>query len=225
MTSPPPSGGRGPGRDRWRRPDGARHDPRDIRLRDEYARIDAEAGEAMKVGFIGLGHMGAGMAANLLKAGYEVTAYNRTAGKDRALIEHGARAAAHVADACRGDVVITMLADDNAVESVVFGDNGVMVSLRKGAIHVSMSTISVALSERLTAAHVKAGQRFVAAPVFGRPDVAAAGHLFIVAAGAMDALEACRPLFEYWGRRRFPPARRRGPRTWSSSAATLCWPR
>src|SRR5246127_3446696 len=93
-------------------------------------------GNAMKVGFIGLGHMGAGMAANLLKAGHEVTAYNRTAGKDRALIEHGAGAAAHVADACRGDVVITMLADDNALEGVVFGDNGVMVSLRKGAIHV-----------------------------------------------------------------------------------------
>ena len=158
----------------------------------------------MKVGFIGLGHMGAGMAANLLRAGHEVTAYNRTAGKDRALIEHGARAAAHVADACQGDVVITMLADDNALEGVVFGDNGVMVSLRKGAIHVSMSTISVALSERLTAAHAKAGQRFVAAPVFGRPDVAAAGHLFIVAAGATDALEACRPLFEVLGQRTFP---------------------
>ena len=161
-------------------------------------------GEVMKVGFIGLGHMGPGMAANLLTAGHEVTIYNRTAGKERALIEHGARAATHVADACRGEVVITMLADDGAVESVVFGDNGVIGSLRKDAIHVSMSTISVALSERLTAAHTKAGQRFVAAPVFGRPDVAAAGQLFIMAAGAKDAVDACRPLFDVLGQKTFP---------------------
>ena len=96
-----------------------------------------------------------------------------------------------------------MLADDGAVESVVFGDNGVIGSLRKGAIHVSTSTISVALSERLTAAHAKAGQRFVAAPVFGRPDVAAAGQLFIMAAGPKDAVDACRPLFDVLGQKTF----------------------
>src|SRR5712691_5928792 len=110
-------------------------------------------GEVVKVGFIGLGHMGAGMAANLVTAGHAVTVYNRTPGKAQALVEHGAHAAAQVVDACRGDAVITMLADDAAVESVVFGDNGVIGSLGKGAIHVSMSTISVALSERLAAAH------------------------------------------------------------------------
>jgi 3-hydroxyisobutyrate dehydrogenase-like beta-hydroxyacid dehydrogenase len=98
----------------------------------------------MKVGFIGLGHMGAGMAANLLRAGHEVTVYNRTPGKERALVEQGAHTAGQVADACRGEAVMTMLADDGAVEGVVFGDQGVIGSLGTGAIHLSMSTISVA---------------------------------------------------------------------------------
>jgi 3-hydroxyisobutyrate dehydrogenase-like beta-hydroxyacid dehydrogenase len=160
----------------------------------------------MKVGFIGLGHMGAGMAANLLRAGHGVTVYNRTPGRARALVEQGAHAAAQVADACRGDAVITMLADDGAVEGVVFGEDGVIEVLGEGAIHVSMSTISVALSERLAAAHASARQRFVAAPVFGRPEVAAAGKLFIVAAGAPDAVDACRPLFEAMGQKTFPVA-------------------
>src|SRR6266403_3364869 len=149
----------------------------------------------MKVGFIGLGHIGAGMATSLLRAGHDTTVYNRTPGKVQALVEQGAHAAARVADACRGDAVVTMLADDAAVEAVVFGEGGVLRSLGKGAIHISMSTISVALSERLAAAHASAGQRFVAAPVFGRPDAAAAAKLFIVTAGAAQALEACSPLF------------------------------
>src|SRR5882724_7678298 len=157
----------------------------------------------MKVGFIGLGHMGAGMAANLLRAGHDVTVYNRTAGKVQALVERGARAAARVADACQGEAIVTMLADDGAVEGVVFGEKGVIGSLPEGALHVSMSTISVALSERLSAAHTKARQRFVAAPVFGRPEAAAAAKLFIVAAGARDALDACSPLFEALGQKTF----------------------
>ena len=94
-----------------------------------------------------------------------------------------------------------MLADDGAVEAVVFGEKGVIGSLGKGAIHISMSTISVALSERLAAAHVNAGQRFVAAPVFGRPEAAAAAKLFIVVAGAPDAVRICSPLFEAMGQK------------------------
>ena len=157
----------------------------------------------MKVGFIGLGHMGAGMAANLLKAGHDVTVYNRTRAKADALVALGAKAAASVADACRGDAVITMLADDDAVEGVVFSDGGIVGSLSAGAMHISSSTISVALSERLEAAHVNAGQRFVAAPVFGRPDVAATGQLFIVAAGAPDAVKAAASLFDAIGQKTF----------------------
>ncbi|MGO9313916.1 MAG: NAD(P)-dependent oxidoreductase [Syntrophobacteraceae bacterium] len=158
----------------------------------------------MKVGFIGLGQMGSGMAANLLKAGHEVTVFNRTAGKMKALLEQGALPAARVADACRGDAVITMLANDDVLESVVFGAEGVISNLGKGAIHISMSTISVALSERLAVAHAEADRRFVAAPVFGRPEAAAAAKLFIVAAGAPDALDACLPLFDALGQKTFP---------------------
>src|ERR1700676_1274511 len=143
----------------------------------------------MKVGFIGLGNMGSGMAANLVKAGHEVTVYNRTRSKVDALVAQGAKAAESVADACGGQVVITMLADDAAVEAVTFGDGGILASLAPGAIHVSTSTISVALSERLTNAHTEAGHGYVAAPVFGRPDAAAAGKLFVVAAGAPEAIE------------------------------------
>ena len=157
----------------------------------------------MKVGFIGLGHMGAGMAANLLKAGHDVTVYNRTRSKVETLVAQGARAAASVSDACSGDAVMTMLANDDAVESVVFSDGSIIGSLPAAAIHISSSTISVALSERLEAAHAKAGQRFVSAPVFGRPDVAAAGQLFVVAAGSPDAVEAAAPLFDAIGERTF----------------------
>ncbi len=157
----------------------------------------------MKVGFIGLGHMGAGMAANLLKAGHDVTVYNRTHTKVEALVAQGAKAAASVSGACSGDAVITMLANDDAVERVVFSDGSIIGSLLAAAIHISSSTISVALSERLEAAHAKAGQRFVAAPVFGRPDVAAAGQLFVVAAGAPDAVNAAAPLFDAIGKKTF----------------------
>ena len=157
----------------------------------------------MDVGFIGLGHMGAGMAANPLRAGHWVTVYNRTPSRARPLVEQGARAATRVRDACGGDAVITMLADDASVEAVVFGDDRMIRALREGAIHISMSTISVALSERLATAHANARQRFVAAPVFGRPEAAAAAKLFIVAGGAPDVVEACRPLFEAMGQKTF----------------------
>src|ERR1700722_1426532 len=157
----------------------------------------------MKVGLIGLGNMGAGMAANLLRAGHEVTVYNRTTGKAQALVAQGARQAAKVADACRGEAVITMLADDSAVESVVFGQGGIGSSLGKGAIHISSSTISVALSERMAAAHATNGQRFVSAPVFGRPEAAAAAMLFVAVAGAPDAIDECMPLFNAIGQKTF----------------------
>ena len=155
----------------------------------------------MNVGFIGLGHMGAGMAASLLRAGHEVVVYNRTPSKAQALADQGASTARQIADACRGDAVITMLSDDDAVEAVVFTSDGVLPSLGGRTIHISMSSISVAMSERLTAAHAGAGRRFVAAPVFGRPDVAAAGELFVIAAGDPEGVDACLPLFEAIGQK------------------------
>jgi 3-hydroxyisobutyrate dehydrogenase-like beta-hydroxyacid dehydrogenase len=165
----------------------------------------------MKIGFLGLGQMGQGMAGNLVKAGHAVRVYNRTAGKTSALVDLGAEAAQSVAEACAGEAVVTMLADDKAVEGLAFGEGGLVASLAPGALHVSCSTISTAMSERLSEAHAKAGQRFVAAPVFGRPDAAAAGKLFIVAAGEPGALADCAPLFEAMGQRVFtfgahPPA-------------------
>jgi 3-hydroxyisobutyrate dehydrogenase-like beta-hydroxyacid dehydrogenase len=165
----------------------------------------------MRVGFIGLGQMGTGMASNLVRAGHEVIVYNRSSGKVDALVTQGAHSASTVAQACGGDVVVTMLSNDDAVEAVVFGAGGVIESLAKGAIHISSSTISVALAQRLDAAHATAGQRFIAAPVFGRPDAAAARKLFIVAAGARDAVATATPIFDAIGQRTFvlgdkPPA-------------------
>ena len=158
----------------------------------------------MKTGFIGLGHMGSAMAANLVKAGHDVTVFNRSPEKLRALLELGAHEAGAVADACHGEVVITMLADDNAVVDVALAKHGIVETLAKGAIHLSMSTISVALSKRLSEAHAHAGQRFVAAPVFGRPDAAAAAKLFIVAGGEAAAVETCKPLFDALGQKTVP---------------------
>lgn len=160
----------------------------------------------MRVGFIGLGRMGSGMAANLLKAGHEVTVYNRTAAKTEVLVAQGARAASDIAEACRGEAVITMLADDSAVETVTEREGGLVASLPRGALHISSSTISVALSERLTAAHAAAGQHFVAAPVFGRPDAAARQELFVLVAGADEAIATAQPLLEAMGQRVFPVA-------------------
>jgi 3-hydroxyisobutyrate dehydrogenase-like beta-hydroxyacid dehydrogenase len=157
----------------------------------------------MRIGFIGMGRMGAAMAANLVKAGHQVSVHNRSPEKAAPLVALGATATTKLGDACRGEVLITMLADDQAVESVVFGDEGIIHSLAPGAIHLSMSTISVALSDRLAAAHAKAGQGFVAAPVFGRPDAAAAAKLFIAAAGAPAAVEACRPPLEAMSQKHF----------------------
>lgn len=159
--------------------------------------------DSLKIGFIGLGNMGVGMAVSLLKAGHEVTVYNRSQDKVDALASQGAQPARSVPEACRGDVVVTMLANDEAVEAVTFGRDGILASLATGATHVSSSTISVALAERLTAAHADAGQGFVAAPVFGRPEAAAAAKLFVVAAGAPAAVQVISPLFEAIAQRTF----------------------
>jgi 3-hydroxyisobutyrate dehydrogenase-like beta-hydroxyacid dehydrogenase len=158
----------------------------------------------MKIGFIGLGHMGAAMAANLVRAGHDVTVFNRSPGRSNSLIALGAHEATSIAGACNGEAVITMLADDAAASDIALGDGGLIAHLPKGAIHLSMSTISVALSKRLAQAHAQAGQRYVAAPVFGRPDMAAAAKLFIVAAGDPAAIDACQPLFRAMGQKSFP---------------------
>jgi 3-hydroxyisobutyrate dehydrogenase-like beta-hydroxyacid dehydrogenase len=157
----------------------------------------------MHIGFIGMGKMGTGMAANLIRAGHTLTVYNRTAAKTDGLVAAGAAAADSVATACRGAVVVTMLADDGAMAAVIDGDTGIIRNLGPGSVHLCMATISVGLSRQLTERHAAAGQHFVAAPVFGRPDAAAAGDLFIVAAGSTAAVDRCRPLFDAMGQRTF----------------------
>jgi 3-hydroxyisobutyrate dehydrogenase-like beta-hydroxyacid dehydrogenase len=131
-----------------------------------------------------------------LKAGHEVAVYNRTLTKAEALVAEGAVLARDVSGAGNGEAVFTMLANDEAVEDVVLSAGGVLDHLAPGANHISSSTISVGLSERLARLHADAGQRFVAAPVLGRPDVAATGNLFVIAAGAPGAVEAAAPLLE-----------------------------
>jgi 3-hydroxyisobutyrate dehydrogenase-like beta-hydroxyacid dehydrogenase len=150
----------------------------------------------MRIGFIGVGNMGAAIAANLLRARHEVAIWNRSADKARPLVDAGATLADSPRSAAAGrDVVFTMLADDAALESVLGGDNGLLAGLRAGALHVSMSTIAVATADRVAATHLGRGQHFLCAPVFGRPEAAAPAKLFIVAAGASADFQLASPLF------------------------------
>src|SRR5215469_5466141 len=151
----------------------------------------------MKIGFLGLGKMGAPMAQRLIAAGHELSVWNRSEGRTEPLAREGAIVAGTPAEAeLSADAVITMLFDDYAHEAVLFGPNGLMDALTPATLHISCSTISVALSERLTEEHAKRGIPFVAAPVFGRPNVAEAGKLWIVAAGSDAAVERARPILE-----------------------------
>ncbi|HXP62121.1 MAG TPA: NAD(P)-dependent oxidoreductase [Dongiaceae bacterium] len=166
----------------------------------------------MNVAFIGLGSMGAPMARNLLKAGHTLTLYNRTRSRAEPLQAEGAKIAGTPAEAAaNAQALITMLADDNALEAVLFSPGKALEALPAGAVHISMSTISVALSRRLAAAHRDRLQHYVAATVLGRPDAAAAAKLFVIAAGAPEQLRFCQPLFDAVGQRTFvagedPPA-------------------
>jgi 3-hydroxyisobutyrate dehydrogenase-like beta-hydroxyacid dehydrogenase len=157
----------------------------------------------MEAALIGLGQMGTGIAKSLLRAGHRVTVYNRTPSKAEALRADGAIVAASVAEACRSKVALTMVADDAALEHFSFDEGGILASLPRGGVHISLSTISVALSDRLAAEHAKAGQGYLAAPVFGRPDAAEAARLAVVVAGADTLVQKCKPLLEAMGPKLF----------------------
>ena len=151
------------------------------------------------VAFIGLGSMGLPMARNLVQAGFDVRVWNRTAAKAWDL--PGARPAPTPAAAADGaEFAVSMLADDAAVEAAALGPDGILAGLRKGAIHVGASTVSVALCRRLAEAHAGKGVGYVAAPVFGRPDAAAARQLWIVLAAPQPTSSAARPCLPRWGR-------------------------
>ena len=155
----------------------------------------------MRIGFLGTGAMGTPMGLRLLAAGHELAVWNRSEGRTKPLIHEGAIAAGTPAEAELGaDAVITMLYDDGAYEQVVFGPNGLFDALSPGALHISCSTISVALSERLSLEYASRGIDFVAAPVFGLPDAAEAGQLCVVAAGPGNAVDRARPILEAFSR-------------------------
>jgi 3-hydroxyisobutyrate dehydrogenase-like beta-hydroxyacid dehydrogenase len=158
----------------------------------------------MKIAFIGLGNMGSHMARNLLRAKHDVTVWNRTPAKAEELRADNAKVAKSVAEAAgEAEIAVTMLADDHAVAAAVLGPGGIAENLPPGGTHVSMSTISVDLTMRLAAEHGRHGQQYVAAPVFGRPEAAAAAKLFIVVAGDPTAVERAQPIFDAIGLRTF----------------------
>lgn len=154
----------------------------------------------MKVGFIGLGKMGSAIASRILHAGHAVSVWNRSPGPVAELVAAGAVAAQRPEDALQGDCVLSMLANDAAVHDVGL-DGDILGRAAAGLVHANMSTISVDTARRVASAHTARGLGYVASPVFGRPDVAAAGNLTIVAAGAPASIERLQPVFATFGRR------------------------
>jgi 3-hydroxyisobutyrate dehydrogenase-like beta-hydroxyacid dehydrogenase len=173
----------------------------------------------MTLAFIGLGKMGSGMARNLLRAGHQVTVYNRTRSNADLLAAEGARVADSIADAVRDcEAAITMVADDYAVEQTVLGAGGVVSALQPGAIHIGCSTISTKLARRLAAQHAEHRQNYVSACVFGRPEAAEAKKLLVVTAGPAETLNRCQPVFDAIGRQTFIA----GVEPWQANAAKVC---
>ena len=154
----------------------------------------------MRIGWIGLGKMGSLMAARLLDAGHELVVYNRSHEKTAPLAERGARVAATPAEAANAEIVVTMLANDAALRSVL-DVGGALAAMPPDGIHVSMSTIGYALAQELTQTHSARGVHFVGAPVFGRPEAAERGHLYIVVGGAAGAIERCQALLGVLGQK------------------------
>jgi 3-hydroxyisobutyrate dehydrogenase-like beta-hydroxyacid dehydrogenase len=174
---------------------------------------------AMKIAFVGLGRMGMGMARNLLRAGHSLAVYNRSREKAEALAASGARMTSSPADACRdAEVVMTMVADDHAVEQIVFGNDGIASAMENNCVHVSHSTISTALARRLTAEHARRNQGYLSVPVFGRPEHAESKNLIVVAAGPIELVDRCHPLFDAIGRQTFVI----GAEPWQANVAKVC---
>ena len=156
----------------------------------------------MNIAFLGLGNMGGAMAQNLLRAGHQLTVYNRTASRADSLAAAGACVATSAADAVRdAEAIITMVADDHALMQLAFGEAGFLQSLPANSIHISMSTIGVQFARTLAEMHVSAERAFVCAPVLGRPEAAASAKLLIIAAGPEAYLDRCRPIFSTLGQK------------------------
>ncbi len=157
-----------------------------------------------EIGFIGIGSMGLPMVLNLLKAGFRVKVYNRTPDKAKDAVAAGAEQMNRMEDAVTaGGVVITMVSNDKALEEIVLGKDGFGEKLGVGGVHLSMSTVSPETSRKLAAYHERQGSFYVASPVFGRPEAAAAQKLFVMSSGPSDAKERVKPVQEALGQRVF----------------------
>ena len=157
----------------------------------------------MDVGFIGLGNMGAGVAGNLIAAGHRVRVWNRSPEPVTALVEKGAEAAATPAAVFAGDVVFSMLSQDEVIEEVILGP-GALDQAKPGLVHVNLATVSVAFAQRMEAEHARRGLAYVAAPVLGRPEAAARGQLHVLCAGPPDAVARVQPLLEAFAAKLWP---------------------
>lgn len=172
----------------------------------------------MKVGFVGLGRMGQGMAGRILDAGNELAVFDLVAEATEPLAEAGAVVAGSIKELAAGaEVIVSMLVHDAAIRSVAFDEDGLCDSLAAGSIHVLMGTHGVATVRELEQRHRDAGQTLVAAPVLGRPDLAAQGQLRIVVSGPDEAVARVEPLLEAMGRRLFHA----GPKPESATAIKL----
>jgi 3-hydroxyisobutyrate dehydrogenase-like beta-hydroxyacid dehydrogenase len=180
----------------------------DTKSRSAPAKVAKQKPLAQSIGFIGLGHMGSALAANLAKGGLAVLGYVRKAARKAELKALGIQPTNDMADLFACDIVITMVSDDAAAHEIVFGNGssagrGLAAGLKPGALHLSMSTISPGLSSAIAAEHVGHRQHYVAAPVFGNPDAAKARELYVIAAGKPDQIERAKPLFDLLGQHIF----------------------
>jgi 3-hydroxyisobutyrate dehydrogenase-like beta-hydroxyacid dehydrogenase len=186
----------------------AKSDHSSISLADQGSRSSTRVPTEGRIGFVGLGHMGTAMAANLVAAGREVIGYVRRPEQAGNLMTLGLKATTNLIDLFDCEIVVSMLPDDHAVREIVYGRadlgaDGLARGLMPGAIHLSMSTISTATAVELARAHAQCSQGYVAAPVFGNPDAAKTRDLFIIAAGATADIERCRTIFDTLGQRTF----------------------
>lgn len=170
-------------------------------MRNPDATKQAQQQREEKVAFIGLGNMGAGIARNLMDAGFKLTVYNRTESKMKPFTDAGAKGAASPKEAAaEADIVVTSLMGDDSVLSVVQGQTGILAGMKPGAIHVGTSTISPACATQLSQMHAEKDTHYLSAPVLGRPDVAQAGELVTFVSGEAEAINRCKPLFEAYTR-------------------------
>jgi 3-hydroxyisobutyrate dehydrogenase-like beta-hydroxyacid dehydrogenase len=179
----------------------------DTKSRSAPVKVATPTASAESIGFIGLGHMGSAMAANLAKGGFAVLSYVRKAGRKAELKALGIQPTNDITDLFGCDVVISMVSDDAAAHEIIFGNGssgrGLAVGLKPGALHLSMSTISPGMSSTIAAEHMGHRQHYVAAPVFGNPDAAKARELYVIAAGKPDQIERAKPILDLLGQHTF----------------------